>query len=303
MSDSTEAAFRCGTIALAGRPNVGKSTLMNRLIGEKISITSHKPQTTRHAVLGIYTEGRDQFIYVDTPGMHSKQPKNLNRVLNRTANSSVRDVDVAVLLVVAGQWFEDDERALSQVLASGSVPVLVVNKVDQIKRKEALLPYLQSLPRVNEFQAVIPLSAKNGKGVEILQRELAQHLPEAPHVYESEQITDRSMRFIAAEFVREQLTRQLDQELPYAISVEVESFVEEPDMVRIAIAIWVERDAQKAIVIGKRGGQLKTVGARARESLEKLFGCKVYLQLWVKVRKDWSDDLKALQSLGYDSEA
>jgi len=293
---------RCGTVALVGRPNMGKSTLLNRLVGEKIAITAHRPQTTRHAVRGISTKGDDQFIYLDTPGLHGGGKKALNRVLNRTARGSLLDADVVVLMVQALQWTEDDQLALDAALRSDQPLILVINKLDKIGDKKRMLPYLQGLPSSEKIRHIVPVSAKSGEGVEVLEELIAECLPEGEHIYDADELTDKNERFLAAEFVREQLTRQLNEELPYALTVEIERFDHEPTGYRISAAVWVERDSQKGIVIGQRGEKLKEVGRRSRESMSELFGVPVFLELWVKVRKDWSDDVKALQALGFQSE-
>lgn len=292
---------RCGTVAIIGRPNVGKSTLLNRLVGQKLSITAHKPQTTRHRILGIYTEGLVQTIYVDTPGIHLHGKRVLNQVLNKTAASALFDVDAVVLVVQALVWNEHDQRAFELAQSSGLPIYLVVNKIDQVERREQMLPYLSELPTTDTLQAVIPICARNGDGVDALQSALASVLPEQPFIYDEDELTDRSSRFLAAESVREQLTRFLSEELPYALSVEIEQFEESPELLRIGAVIWVERASQKGIVIGQRGSRLKETGTRARRSMETLFGRKVFLQLWVRVKEGWADDERALRSLGYDS--
>ena len=293
---------RCGTIALVGRPNMGKSTLMNRLIGEKIAITAHRPQTTRHEVRGINTVGDVQYIYLDTPGMHSGGKRALNRVLNRTARGSLLDADVVVLMVQALQWTDDDQMALEVAQRSEQPVILVINKVDTVTEKKRMLPYLQRLPHGDGIRHILPLSAKSGDGVEVLESLIAELLPEGDHIYGADEMTDKSERFLASEFIREQLTRQLNEELPYSLTVEIERFDQEERGYRISAAVWVERDSQKGIVIGQGGEKLKEVGRRSRESMSALFGQPVFLELWVKVRKDWSDDARALQSLGFQSD-
>lgn len=296
--DSEE--FRCGFVALVGRPNVGKSSLLNRLIGQKISIVTRKPQTTRHRLLGIHHRDDAQVIYVDTPGLHVKAPREMNRYLNRAATEALADVDVAILVVEGLRWTDDDELALSR-LANVSAPVLLaVNKVDQIADKSRLLPHLQALAEKREFAAIVPVSARRGTNLRELEDAAVALLPVSPPLFPEEQITDRSERFLAAEMVREQLMAALGQELPYATAVEIESFEDEGGLSRIAAVIWVERPGQKAIVIGQGGRVLKRVGQGARVQLERLLDRKVYLQLWVKVREGWSDDLKALRTLGYE---
>ena len=295
-------AQRCGYIAIAGRPNVGKSTLLNRFVGQKLAITAHKPQTTRHAILGVKTAGHEQFIFIDTPGIHGAASggKALNRVLNRTASSAVREMDAVLLVVQAGVWNDNDQRAFDTVAASGAPLLIAVNKIDSLKRLQDLLPYLARLPQSDAIRAVMPLSARSGKGVAELESELSALLPEGEHVYAEDELTDRSARFLAAELVREPLTRMLDQELPYALTVEIEKYEVEGRMHHIHAVIWVEREGQKAIVIGKGGAQLKEIGRRARESMQRLFDAPVNLQLWVKVKAGWADDERALRSLGFE---
>ncbi|GAB4300501.1 MAG: GTPase Era [Thiohalomonadaceae bacterium] len=291
--------FRCGYVALVGRPNVGKSTLMNHLIGQKISITSSKPQTTRHRIIGIKTAAEYQAVFVDTPGLHRNAKKAVNRYMNRTAKSTLADVDLILFVVDAGRWTEDDENVLRQVRAAAVPVVLAVNKIDHIKDKAELLPLLQNLGRKMDFAALVPVSALRRNNLEELEKVVAQHLPENEPFYAEDQITDRSSRFLAAEIVREKLMRTLGQELPYELTVEIEQFKEEDGLLHIAAVIWIERDSQKPIVIGRGGSVLKKVGQLARTDMEKLFESKVYLQLWVKVKEGWSDDERALSSLGY----
>lgn len=291
----------CGVVSIAGRPNVGKSTLLNRLIGQKLSITAHKPQTTRHSILGIHTEDDRQVIYVDTPGIHVGGAQKLNQVLNRTASSSLHDVDAVILLVQAMVWNDDDQRAFDLVSNSGVPFFIAVNKIDTVKRKEHLLPYLTKLPRHKMLQDVMLISARKGAGVDALVAGVADLIPEAPFRYHEDELTDRSSRFLAAEAVREQLTRLLSAELPYSLTVDIEMFEESPDLLRIGAVIWVDKQSQKGIVIGKGGAQLKEVGSRARATLETLFDNKVFLQLWVRVKEGWADDERALRSLGYES--
>ncbi len=295
-------AFRCGYVALVGRPNVGKSTLLNRILGQKLSITSRKPQTTRHRILGIKTLPNTQFLYVDTPGIHQQARRAMNRYLNRTASDTLRDVDVVVFLVDGGSWTDEDQMVLDK-LRELSVPViLAVNKVDRIKDKTQLLPLLQELGERHDFTAIIPLSAQHGDNVEALEERVAALLPESPPFYPEDQITDRSERFLAAEMIREKLFRRLGQEVPYGLTVEIERFREEKGMLRIYGLIWVDRASQKSIVIGKGGALLKEVGRDARQDMERLFDRKVYLQLWVKVKEGWVDDERALRSLGYNDD-
>lgn len=291
--------MRCGYAAIIGRPNVGKSTLMNRLLRQKISITSSRPQTTRHRILGIATAPDVQVIYVDTPGLHRAGKKALNRYMNRTAQSVIHDVD-AVLWVVEGmRWTEEDEDILRR-LEGLTVPViLVVNKVDHVAEKGRLLPHLQTLAGKRQFAEIVPVSARTGANVESLEQAVAKYMPEGEAMYPDDQVTDRSERFLAAEFIREKLMRRLGQELPYVLTVEIEKFAREGNLARIHAVIWVERDSHKAIIIGKNGERLKEVGREAREDMERTFDCKVFLELWVRVKSGWSDDERALASLGY----
>jgi GTP-binding protein Era len=299
MSDTP---FHSGFVAIVGRPNVGKSTLMNRILGQKISITSRKPQTTRHRILGIKTDEQSQAIYVDTPGLHLNAKKAMNRFMNKAVTSTFDDVNLILFVIEAGQWTDEDEHVL-QRLKNVKVPVmLVVNKIDQLEEKGALLPLMQSLAEKMSFVEIVPLSAQNGSNVEELERTVVRYLPEAEAIYPADQITDRSERFLAAEIVREKLMRELGQELPYAVTVEIEQFKEEEGLLRISALIWVERDSQKRIVIGKKGEQLKEIGRQARIDMEKLFDNKVFLQLWVKVKEGWSDNERLLNSLGYREE-
>ncbi|MFA5627810.1 MAG: GTPase Era [Thiohalomonadaceae bacterium] len=294
--------FRCGYVALLGRPNVGKSTLMNHLIGQKISITSSKPQTTRHRILGIKTTQDYQIVFVDTPGMHLRAKKAVNRYMNRAAKNVLAEVDLIVFVVEASRWGEEDEFVLQQ-LRQAKVPViLAVNKIDHIKDKTELLPLLAKLSGKMDFAALVPLSALRRNNLIELEKAIVQQLPENPPFYAEDQITDRSSRFIAAEIVREKLMRTLGQELPYELTVQIEQYKEEDGLLNIAAVIWLERDSQKSIVIGKGGDVLKKVGQAARLDMERFFASKVYLQLWVKIKGGWSDDERALSSLGYTEE-
>lgn len=295
-------AFRSGYVAIVGRPNVGKSTLMNRILGQKISITSNKPQTTRHRILGIKTEENYQAVYVDTPGLHLNAKKAMNRYMNRAASSSLEDVDLILFVIDALKWTDEDESVLKR-LRDQSVPVvLVVNKIDYLKEKEQLLPLLQQLAEKMAFHAVLPLSALKGNNVAELEKEVVRALPESEPIYSEEYVTDRSERFLAAEIIREKLMRSMGKELPYSVAVEIEQFKDDNGLLRINALIWVERDSQKRIVIGKGGEQLKNVGKQSRIDMEKLFDAKVFLQLWVKVKEGWSDNERILQSLGYRDE-
>jgi GTP-binding protein Era len=295
--------FRAGQVAVIGRPNVGKSTLVNALVGAKVSIVSNRPQTTRHRLLGIATFPEGQLLLVDTPGLHREQGKYsasaMNRMMNRAARGALEGVDVAVLVVVAGRWDEEDTLAFEALRDAGVPAVLVVNQIDRLREKSALLPYLQRVTEGREFAGVHPISALKRNGLEALTATLLSLVPEQPALYAEDEITDKSQRFLAGEMVREQLMRQLGAELPYATTVEIESFAVDGAMLRIGAVIWVERDGQKAIVIGKGGTRLREIGSKARQQMERLFGAKVFLETWVRVREGWSDDEAALRSLGY----
>ena len=291
--------YRCGYVALIGRPNVGKSTLLNRLLGQKISITSKRPQTTRHRILGIKATDTAQFVYVDTPGMHSYEGRAMNRHMNREATRTLQEVDVVVFMVEGLRWTEDDELVLKELSSVGCPVVLVVNKVDLITDKQLLLPGLQELSNRGVFEQIIPLSAVNGRNVAELETVVESLLPVSVPFFPEDQVTDRSERFLVAERVREKLFRKLGRELPYGITVEIESFRRERNIIHIHALIWVERQSQKSIVIGKQGRVLKEVGQEARGEIEQLLGSRVNLKLWVKVKEGWADDERALRSLGY----
>jgi GTP-binding protein Era len=289
----------CGYIAIVGRPNVGKSTLLNYILGMKLSITSRKPQTTRHQILGLKTTGNVQAIYVDTPGIHQRRGTAINKYMNRAATSVLNDVDVIVFVVQAKKW-TDEDQAIVEKLKSVSCPVvLVVNKMDKLDDKKQLLPLIQELSSHYDFTEIIPVSALNGDNVEMLEQKIAPLLPENEHFYPDDQVTDRSTRFLAAEIIREKLIRELGQELPYTSTVDIDKFVEEKDIVHIHATIYVESAGQKAIIIGKKGSRLKSIGSKAREDISKMIDNKVYLNLWVKVREGWSNDERALRGLGY----
>lgn len=291
--------FRCGTIAIVGRPNVGKSTLMNGLIGQKISITSPKPQTTRHRIHGILSLDEAQLVFVDTPGIHLNGGKALNRVMNRTASSALEGVDVVMMLVEAGRFTDEDAR-VAQLIANVKVPVvLVINKVDKIQPREKLLPYLSELGQKVKFTESLPISAYDKKHTQLVINTLIKHLPEGEPMFDEDMVTDASSRFLAAEMVREKLMRRLEKEIPYGLTVEIEKYEVTPERVLIDALILVEREGQKRIVIGEGGGMLKQVGSEARQDLMRLLDSRVHLQLWVKVKDNWSDDERALASLGY----
>ena len=291
--------FRCGYVALVGRPNVGKSTLLNRILGQKISITSRRPQTTRHRVLGIKTQETAQLIYVDTPGIHDYSGRAMNRHMNRTASSALLDVDVVVFLVDGLKWTPDDDLVLKKLGNVDCPVILAVNKIDLLGNRDELLPRLQDLSAKYAFEQVIPISATKGDNITALEHAVEQLLPQAAAMFPEDQVTDRSVRFLAAELVREKLFRKLGRELPYGLTVEIESFKSEPGITHIHALIWVERKSQKRIVIGKQGRLLKEVGIEARRDIEVLIEGKVNLKLWVKVKEGWADDERALRSLGY----
>jgi GTP-binding protein Era len=292
--------MNCGFVALIGRPNVGKSTLMNHLLKQKISITSRKPQTTRHRILGINTTEAGQAIYMDTPGMHNNEKRALNRYLNRTAETTLLGVDVIVWLIDGLSWHEYDEVIFKKLEQAGLPVILAVNKVDKVKDKEAILAFFAEARHRFPFEHLIPVSALKKTNLDQLESLIFELLPEGELIYPEDQITDRPERFLAAEIIREKLTRRLGDELPYELTVEIERYEENADITKIYAIIWVERLTQKNIVIGKQGEMLKKVGTDARHDIEKLIGQKVYLQLWVKVKKGWSDNERALQSLGFN---
>jgi GTP-binding protein Era len=290
---------RCGTIGLVGRPNTGKSSLLNRLIGQKLSIVSPKPQTTRHLLNGILTLPGCQYVFVDSPGVPS-EPKNvLHRALNRRATEAARDVDVAVFVVEATRFTPEDRAALEGMPEAQTV-VAAVNKIDLVRKHADLIPFLDRLAKSHPFLAVVPVSAKTGRNIPELLKVLREALPEGPPAYPEDQITDRDERFFAAELLREKIFEQLDQELPYRCEVVIDSFKEEGRLRRIEATILVERDSQKAIVLGAGGERLKRMASAARKDMEKLFGGKVYLGTWIKVRKSWTDDARVLKQLGYE---
>lgn len=291
--------FHCGYVAIIGRPNVGKSTLLNRVIGQKVSITSRKPQTTRHSILGIKTTAKAQILYIDTPGLHSKATRAMNRYMNQTALNTLNDVDVIAWLVNPAIWTEDEELILKSLKTVKTPVILLINKIDEMADKDRLLPEIETLSQKREFAGVVPLSAKKGYNLDAFENTIIQYLPESEALFPEDQLTDRSSRFLAAEIVREKIMRRVGKEIPYALTVEIERFAEENGTAHIHALIWVEREGQKAIVVGQGGNVLKEVGSSARRDMEALFGCKVYLKLWVKVKRGWSDNLRALQNLGY----
>ena len=292
---------RCGMVAIVGRPNVGKSTLLNHLLGQKLSITSRKPQTTRHQVLGVSTVENTQLVYVDTPGMHLGQSKAINRAMNKAAASALNDVDLTLFLCDRTKWTEEDDFVLELVGRQQTPVALVINKVDLMERKNELLPFTEGLSARCEFNAVFPVSALRAQGLNELANYVATQAPAGPHLFPEDQITDRSQRFLAAELVREKIVRQLGDELPYSTAVEIETFKhDERGVLHINALILVERDGQKKILIGESGGRLKSIGTSARRDMERAFDSKVMLKLWVKVKSGWSDDIRALKTLGLD---
>jgi GTP-binding protein Era len=292
-------ANRCGYAAIVGRPNVGKSTLLNRLIGTRLAITSHKAQTTRHAILGVKSLVGGQVVYVDTPGIHARHDNAMNRYLNRTARSALADVDALIFVVEALRWTNEDEKVLKLIKEHETPAVAAINKVDQVKQKERLLPFLSEMSLRHEFLEIIPVSAVNGQNLPSLEKVVLAALPIGENDYPEDQLTDRPEKFFAAELIREQITRRYAKELPYAVSVEIERFREEAGRYRINAVIWVEKSGQKGIIIGKQGQALKEVATQARRSMQDLFDRKVHLELWVKVKKSWSSDEAALTYLGY----
>jgi len=290
----------CGLIAIVGRPNVGKSTLLNSLLGQKISITSRKPQTTRHRILGILTEGNHQAVLVDTPGLHNEEKRAINRLMNRAASSSIAEVEMILFLVEGTHWTPDDELVLSKVKKSGAPCILVVNKVDNVQDKESLLPHLQQLGEKHNFSDIIPISANKGDKVDVVRDMCIKALPEGDFWFPEDYITDRSSKFMASEILREKLMRFTGDELPYSTTVEIEQFkVDAKGILHINALVLVERETQKRMVIGNKGEKLKTIGQEARRDMQELFDQKVFLETWVKVKSGWADDERALRSLGY----
>jgi len=293
----------CGYIALIGRPNVGKSTLLNRIIGQKLSITSRKPQTTRHRLLGIKTQGDYQFVYVDTPGLHlPEQKKALNIAMNRAASFAIKDVDVIIFLVDALKWTEEDQFVVDK-LSTVTLPIIIaINKVDEIKDKQKLLPIIEKLNTRLNPKLIIPISAQEGDNISELEQEIKNLLPASPHFFPSDDITDKNQRFLVAELIREKLFRMTGEELPYSSAIQIEEFKDKGHIILISALILVEREGQKRIIIGKQGSKLKQIGKAARIDIESLLGKKVFLQLWIKVKSGWSDDERAIKSLGYSDD-
>lgn len=300
MQNEAPQETRCGTVAIVGRPNVGKSTLLNHLVGQKLCITSRKPQTTRHAILGIKTQDDCQMVFVDTPGIHAGGQHVMNRRMNRAASAALHDVDVVVWVLDRHQWTDEDQRVLDQ-LGGVTVPVvLVINKLDKVSDRDAILPVIEAMSRKRAFHAIVPVSALKSTGLDLLEQTLHSLMPSGDFLFPADQVTDRSERFFVAEIVREKIIRQLGEELPYQTAVEIEEFTEEPGLARISALILVEKEGQKKIVIGEKGARLKAIGQEARLDMEKMLDTKVMLKLWVKVRRGWADNERALNSLGIE---
>lgn len=291
---------RCGHVAIVGRPNVGKSTLLNHLVGQKLSITSRKPQTTRHQILGIKTTESAQLLFVDTPGIHRESDRALNRAMNRAATSVLSGVDVIVMVVDRSAWTDEDERVLTHCAQASAPVLLVINKIDLQDDMNELLPHLETLSQREVFEELIPIAALRDKNLPLLEEQIVDRLPQGDFLFSEDEVTDRSVRFLVAEIVREKITRQLGDELPYAVAVEIEEFKTEGVVTHISALILVERKGQKAIIIGRGGERLRRIGSEARIDIERLIQSKVMLNLWVKVRSGWADDERALRSLGYD---
>ncbi|KES18238.1 GTPase [Gilliamella apicola SCGC AB-598-I20] len=300
----TESKHHCGFVAIVGRPNVGKSTLLNQLLGQKVSITSRKAQTTRHRIVGIDTQGDDQIIYIDTPGLHIEEKRAINRLMNRAASSSIGDVELVIFVVEGTHWNEDDEMVAGKLKDCKAPILLVINKIDNVTDKTQLLPHIQEISQKINFLDVVPISAEKGEGVDIIKDIVKKHLPVGQHHFPEDYITDRSQRFMASEIIREKLMRFLGDELPYSVTVEIEQFKvdERTGMYRINGLILVERDGQKKMVIGNKGEKIKKIGIEARKDMQLFFDNKVHLELWVKVKAGWADDERALRSLGYSDD-
>ncbi len=290
----------CGFIAIVGRPNVGKSTLLNKILGQKISITSRKAQTTRHRIVGIHTEGAYQAVYVDTPGLHIEEKRAINRLMNRAASSAIGEVDLIIFVVDGTHWNADDEMVLNKLRQAKAPVVLALNKIDNVKNKDDLLPFITEISAKFNFAEIVPISAQRGNNVHNLQKIVRSSLKKGVHHFPEDYVTDRSQRFMASEIIREKLMRFMGEELPYSVTVEIEQFkVNERGTYEINGLILVEREGQKKMVVGHQGQKIKTIGTEARADMERLFDNKVHLELWVKVKSGWADDERALRSLGY----
>jgi GTPase len=300
LSSPDPASFRAGFAALVGRPNVGKSTLLNALIGQKVSIVTPRPQTTRHRILGIYTDAQVQIAFVDTPGLHREAGRALNKAMNRTAAAALEDSDLVVFVVEAPRWFGEDELVLERIVRAQRPAIVAVNKIDLVHPREALLPYLAQIATRYEFRAIVPISALKKDNVEDLRDTIGRQLPHSPLLFLDGEITDRDMKFRIAEMIREKLTLELNQEVPYGIAVEVERMAEEDGQLAVDACIWVDREGQKPIVIGAKGERLKRVGRSARLQLNEILGQRLHLTLWVKVRENWADNARALKELGLE---
>ena len=300
----TKTTQHCGFVAIVGRPNVGKSTLLNQLLGQKVSITSRKAQTTRHRIIGIDTQDNDQIIYIDTPGLHIEEKRAINRLMNRAASSSIGDVELVIFVVEGTHWNDDDEMVANKLKDCKCPVLLVINKIDNVIDKTQLLPHIQEISKKVNFLDVVPISAEKGDGIDIIKKIVKTHLPEGEHHFPEDYITDRSQRFMASEIIREKLMRFLGDELPYSVTVEIEQFKvdERNGMYRINGLILVERDGQKKMVIGNKGEKIKKIGIEARKDMQSFFDNKVHLELWVKVKAGWADDERALRSLGYSDD-
>ena len=293
---------KCGYVAVIGKPNVGKSTLINHIVGEKVSIVTAKPQTTRHQILAIGTKPSGQILFIDTPGMHVGHKKALNKFMNKTAANAVLDVDLILFIVESMKWTDDDEQALKALKHSKTDVILVINKADLIKQKEKLLPFANKIFGYYDFKEIFYISASKGKGVDDLEEKIFQYLPESENFFSEDQLTDKSTKYMVSELIREQLMLRFHQELPYSLTVEVESYKNKGHIVHIHALIWVEREIQKNMIIGKGGESLKHVGIHARKEIQDLIDSKVHLKLWVKVKSAWADNDRLLQQLGYKDE-
>ena len=292
--------FRCGFVSIVGRPNVGKSTLVNTILKNNISIVTRKPQTTRNRILGIHTRSNYQAIFVDTPGIHINEKKVINKMMNKTALNAIMDTDLNLFLCEANRWVKEDDVALKQIKKSDAPSILLLNKIDLISPKVKILESISKLSEKHKFKEIIPISAKNRDSLNVLMDKIPLLLPDSPQLYETEMLTDRSRPFMTSEKIREKLLMQLNQEVPYGLSVEIEKFEEKNNAIEIAALIWVERESQKGIVVGKNGNVLKKIGSSARIELVNYFEKRIHLKLWVKVKENWADSERDLQSMGFD---
>ena len=300
MSSPDPASYRAGFAALVGRPNVGKSTLLNALIGHRLSIVTPRPQTTRHRILGIYTDDTAQIAFVDTPGLHKEAARALYKAMNRTAAAALDDSDLVVFVVEAARWYEEDELVLERIMRASRPAIVAANKIDLVHPRERLLPYLAELGARYDFRAIVPVSALKKDAIEALRSTIAAHLPLSPILFPDGELTDRDVKFRISEMIREKLTLELNQEVPYGIAVEVERMAEEDGQLAVDACIWVDREGQKPIVIGAKGERLKRVGRSARLTLNEILGQRLHLTLWVKVRENWADNARALKELGLE---